>query len=118
MDICSCVLVEYFFLGPLVKFSHEVRVKGGDFGFIATESAGGGMLAEPQFHQSHEYSAGMEIGMIQSLCLSLPFCAQLAGYFFNEGAKLIELLFCAVAVEQIEVGVVVHLPFLRPKVRF
>lgn len=99
-----------------MKFSHEAGVKGCDFGFIATESAGGRMLAQPQLHQSHEYSTGVQEGVVETLCLSLPFCAQLARYFLNEGAKLIELLFCRLAVEQIEVGVVVDLPFLRPQV--
>lgn len=74
------------------------------------------MLAKPQFHQGHKNSTGIEVWIVKGISLTLPFGTEFAGYFFYEGAKFIEFLFCSVAVKKIEVGVVIDLPFFRPKV--
>lgn len=82
-------------------------------GFIdGFEGIDGGVLAEPKFHQSHENPITIEFRLIQSLGLPLPLLAEFSGDSFDEGGELKEVLFCVIAVEEIEVGVVEDFSFL------
>jgi hypothetical protein len=54
--------------------------------------------------------------VVEGVRLAFPFVAELRGNTLDEGGELVELLFGIGAAEEVEVGVVVNLPFLGPQV--
>ena len=72
------------------------------------------MLTEPHFHQGHKNTITRDKRLIKIVRLSLPLISQLARYFFDKGGKLIELLFCIVVGEEVEVRVIKDLAFFGP----
>ena len=99
-----------------MELCDELGVEGGNVVFGVAEGVGGGVLAEPEFHQVEEDAVAVEVGRVEGACLALPFGSQVSCDLFDEGGELVELLLWVGAVEEVEVGVVIDLSFLGPGV--